>query len=1388
MYLYSHGSTVWYSWTAPASGWLSVAANNLTGNPLIPRFCVGLFTGSQLANLKKIAGGQDGAAALVTGGQTYVIGVDGDQGEFRLALNFLPRPANDSFTNRLMLSGAIATVTNNNASATIESGEPIPAKGMANASLWYQWTAPAAGLVRVLAEGDGFVPAISVYQGTSLKKLARVANSLNMNLTVDVWCSFQAKAGSTYVISVDGLNAEGRGRIVLQVDLTTLTITSPLPNAIISAASPPLFSVNQPLAAVDGLIQAVDYLAVQVDGSYRSVGCSYQPPFTIVPTNLPAGVITLFAIATNADDDIRISAPLSVKVRPVNDDFAHSLRLEGYDWEASGTTAQATVEKSEPKHGKYGTKASVWWAWTAPASGKLQIIAQLGDTTSLRNRGVGLYTGTSVSKLTAVPCVTASTPGGLPYYNVVGGTTYHLAVGAPSPDVDAGIWPFSIHGQLTSVAFNAPTGQVYTEPVDLPVGITNSENPAAIQRVEFLASDGYTNDQLIASVTGVPFRFVWSNAPPGDYTLEARVVKWTAPNPLSAFRTVSVRPINDAFSNRIVLQTNFAWLTHRIAGCTREPGEPAHNGNAYAPSAWWSWTAPANGKLILSDPSGETSAGLALYAGTNLASLTPVTNQAYPPFAYHLETLVRGGTTYQIAATPGPTPDVNAQLRFYPPPPNDNFSNRLTLTGSSVDFEGYTISATREPDEPDHIWNGASHTIWWTWTAPDRGNVVLSLTTGTYVYYRVYTGDTLASLQPVSPPRSSAMPITFETLPNTAYQIVLVGDYDGEERDGGHLEFTPAATNDSFAARALLDGTNFTFIADNRGASVETGEPPLAGGSGRTLWWSWTAPADGMLYLRAPANSELPHGTMMLEVFQGDSLTNLNALPGGGGDQIYIHAVSNETYQIRFDANGPVPYGIPITLDFIPAPSNDNFADATVLSGMEISTNGTIRGASAETNDPAVWVGANDGTVWYAWTAPQDESVIVYLPERSDFSVLKVFTGSSLTNLTQPGTIRYSDAVLLGALAGTTYYFSIAEYRLWEPDYPDAGPFRLALTLGEAPANDNFADAQWLMGTNMMIVATNWVATLEPNDPPIVDWYSLQRTLWYQWQAPASGLLVLTNAGSTVQPIIATYLGTNLNQLWMIGGIETPVRSNETAHILVDGDYGAAGVIQLGLTFISAPANDDFEQAIPVFGTSLELTGYVRAATGQSTSPSDRNTYQYRDLWWLWTAPGSGHVVITNLLAGALPCARVYTGTALTNLQLVAWFSIGQNVLEFDAVAGTCYFVQGTWGVGGDNLDLGLAETLSLSPAVAGSNKAASVEQPTTPIRSMLRIASPLITPDGRFVLHLQGKYGARYQLEWSSDLVHWKPFSAGVLTNDSVEVIDPEAGAVATRFYRLRQ
>ena len=1000
----------------------------------------------------------------------------------------------------------------------------------------------------------------------------------------------------------------------------------------------------------------------------------------------------------------------------------------------------------------------------------MQIEAQLGDAgTLLRKRTIAVYTGSAVSKLTRVIWTEkVDDPEGSQYFNfnVVGGIPYHIVVAANKPDLDPGTWPFLLRGSLSSLAFGQPTSTVFHEPTNVPVSITTSENIAAVQQVDFLESDGYTNDQLIASISKPPFQFIWSNTPPGDYSLEARMVKWTGSNPPSAFRQFSVRPINDEFSNRIVLQTNFAWISHRIAGSTREPGEPVHNGNPNAPSAWWMWTAPASGKIYLSDPVGINSAGVAIYTGTNLPSLTPIAAQLDPVYSSSLEAVVQGNVPYQFAVIPGPTPDVHMQLRFYAPPKNDNFSNRVVVSGSSVTLKSYTVGATRELNEPNHAGFTQDHSVWWSWTAPDRGVVTLKQTAGLWVLAGVYTGDSLSSLQTVSSSDSLFDPLTFEVTSNTTYQIALVTYWGDEENVGADLQFTSTATNDLFAGRTLLDGTNFTFTADNRGASQEAGEPPLpTGGSGRTLWWSWTAPAEGMFYLRAQTGVQLPHGSMMLEAFNGKSLVTLKPIPGGGGDQIYFHVASNETCQIRFDAAGAVPNGVPVKLDFIAAPPNDDFINATVLNGVEISTNGTLRGSSPENNDPSVWVGAGN-TVWYSWTPAQSGKVVVALTEAEDFYSVQAFTGTTLSNLAVIGVRNQHDSVVVNAQSGTKYYFAVAGFWLWDPDWLDKGTFQLLLMPGDAPVNDNFVNAQLLIGTSALVVGNNWGATLEPDDPPIVSWDDLHRTIWYEWQAPASGLLLLTNAGSSVSPVIGVYLGDTLNQLSMIGNGETPVRSNEFVHILVDGDNGTGGMISLGLAFLPAPVNDEIEQATPITGTSCALIGNVRTATGQSENPSDRLTFAYRDVWWLWTAPGNGYTVITNLQPNASPSVRVYTGSAITNLQLVASFSAGDGSLQFDATTGAKYYVQGTWGPGGDNLDLNLAENL------------------TSPTWS---ITSPHMLPDGHFAFLLHGSPGASYQLEYSSDMLHWYTLQPGVLTNGDEIVIDPEVTATA-RFYRLRR
>src|SRR5215469_11714021 len=92
----------------------------------------------------------------------------------------LASPTNDNFSGRLVLSGPVAGVAGDNSTATLEPGEHEPVKGMAGATLCYQWQAPAAGLLRVYAQADSFVPAICVYKGNSLKNLARVASTLKM--------------------------------------------------------------------------------------------------------------------------------------------------------------------------------------------------------------------------------------------------------------------------------------------------------------------------------------------------------------------------------------------------------------------------------------------------------------------------------------------------------------------------------------------------------------------------------------------------------------------------------------------------------------------------------------------------------------------------------------------------------------------------------------------------------------------------------------------------------------------------------------------------------------------------------------------------------------------------------------------------------------------------------------------------------------------------------------------------------------------------------------------------------------------------------------------------------------------------------------------------------
>ncbi|MBL9151480.1 MAG: hypothetical protein JNK37_03305 [Verrucomicrobiales bacterium] len=112
-------------------------------------------------------------------------------------------------------------------------------------------------------------------------------------------------------------------------------------------------------------------------------------------------------------------------------------------------------------------------------------------------------------------------------------------------------------------------------------------------------------------------------------------------------------------------------------------------------------------------------------------------------------------------------------------------------------------------------------------------------------------------------------------------------------------------------------------------------------------------------------------------------------------------------------------------------PANDNFANATPITGLSGSTTGSNLEATLEVDEPEPSFPSNTGTsVWWAWTAPQS-GVFVFDtlgsgPDKNaeDFDhVLTIYTGTTLTDLEEIGSEEVSIPVV--AVAGQTYFLSV---------------------------------------------------------------------------------------------------------------------------------------------------------------------------------------------------------------------------------------------------------------------------------------------------------------------------------------------------------------------------
>ena len=120
-------------------------------------------------------------------------------------------------------------------------------------------------------------------------------------------------------------------------------------------------------------------------------------------------------------------AAWSWTVRPANDPFAAARVLATATGTTTGTSSFASKEPGEPNHAGYVGGHSIWFRWTAPATGAIAFdTAGSGFDTVL-----AVYRGTSISALAAVGSnndASSSTRTSRVKFNVSAGVTYTIAV------------------------------------------------------------------------------------------------------------------------------------------------------------------------------------------------------------------------------------------------------------------------------------------------------------------------------------------------------------------------------------------------------------------------------------------------------------------------------------------------------------------------------------------------------------------------------------------------------------------------------------------------------------------------------------------------------------------------------------------------------------------------------------------------------------------------------------------------------------------------------------------------------------------------------------------------------------------------------------------------
>ena len=434
---------------------------------------------------------------------------------------------------------------------------------------------------------------------------------------------------------------------------------------------------------------------------------------------------------------------------------------------------------------------------------------------------------------------------------------------------------------------------------------------------------------------------------------------------------------NDVFVCADVIGAPPDSQTGNSRGFTIEAGEPSPTCNYSSMTAWWNWTAPGSGDVRIDTFGSAFDTVLSVYTGDAVDALTEVAcNDDFGGLQSWLTFEATAGTTYRIRVDDrysGSGGSIVLNISDYLGCVNNNDFVCADVIGGPPDTQtsnntGFTVEAGELT--PSCGGPSSTSTAWWNWTAPSNGDFRIDTFGSSFdTVLAVYTGDDVNDLVGVACNDDFGgyqSWLTFEATAGATYRIqvdsyILLSTGAIVLNTSDHIG---CVTNDDFACADVLGGPPDTQTGNNRGFTVEPGEPaqscndyPSPGL--RTAWWEWAASRTEQVTIDTLSSE----GSQVIAVYTGDAVDGLTEVACNSdalqcipddcwsATSVTFEATAGTTYRIQVDAHDPASVGridsLNISVEVPPTTVGIAPASATVVADTATTFKATYRDANS---------------------------------------------------------------------------------------------------------------------------------------------------------------------------------------------------------------------------------------------------------------------------------------------------------------------------------------------------------------------------------------------------------------------------------------------------------